>query len=220
MSSSARNQAAAAAGPPISLPVHSQRSGHPARTPRHTGAGGVMVGLKNKSDRAGAECFHARAPNHPSTCPYPSAQPPISPSVHSPICVSLYISICSVHIPAHAHMHVSTSAFILHPSFLHPSLHPLLSSSISPSILPSIHLPIHPSTPSVHPVIDQFTHPFIIHSSIHPPISSTTYSSIHWSIQFSSVTQPCPTLCDPMNHSTPGLPVHHQLPEFTQTHVH
>ena len=36
----------------------------------------------------------------------------------------------------------------------------------------------------------------------------------------SSVTQSCPTLCDPMNHSTPGLPVHHQLPEFTQTHVH
>ena len=36
---------------------------------------------------------------------------------------------------------------------------------------------------------------------------------------FSSV-QSCPTLCDPMNHSTPGLPVHHHLPEFTQTHVH
>ena len=38
--------------------------------------------------------------------------------------------------------------------------------------------------------------------------------------QFSSVTQSCPILCDPMNRSTPGLPVHHQLPEFTQTHVH
>ena len=38
--------------------------------------------------------------------------------------------------------------------------------------------------------------------------------------QFSSVAQLCPTLCDPMNCSTPGLPVHHQLPEFTQTHVH
>ena len=40
------------------------------------------------------------------------------------------------------------------------------------------------------------------------------------SVQFSSVARLCPTLCDPMNHSTPGLPVHHQLPEFTQTHVH
>ena len=40
------------------------------------------------------------------------------------------------------------------------------------------------------------------------------------SIQFSSVSQSCPTLCDPMNRSTPGLPVHHHLPEFTQTHVH
>ena len=40
------------------------------------------------------------------------------------------------------------------------------------------------------------------------------------SVQFSSVSQSCPTLCDTMNRSTPGLPVHHQLPEFTQTHVH
>ena len=40
------------------------------------------------------------------------------------------------------------------------------------------------------------------------------------SVQFSSVAQSCPTLCNPMNHSTPGLPVHHHLPEFTQTHVH
>ena len=38
--------------------------------------------------------------------------------------------------------------------------------------------------------------------------------------QFSSVAQSCPTLCDPVNHSMPGLPDHHQLPEFTQTHVH
>ena len=39
-------------------------------------------------------------------------------------------------------------------------------------------------------------------------------------IQFSSVSQLCLTLCDPMNCSTRGLPVHHQLPEFTQAHVH
>ena len=39
-------------------------------------------------------------------------------------------------------------------------------------------------------------------------------------LQFSSVTQSCPTLCDPMNHSRPGFPVHHQLPGFTQTHAH
>ena len=47
---------------------------------------------------------------------------------------------------------------------------------------------------------------------------------IYWgiidSVQFSSASQLCPTLCDPMNRSTPGLPVHHQLPELTQTHVH
>ena len=49
------------------------------------------------------------------------------------------------------------------------------------------------------------------HSPIHFPIPS---------VQFSSVAQSCPTLCDPMNRSTPGLPAHHQLPEFTQIHVH
>ena len=42
----------------------------------------------------------------------------------------------------------------------------------------------------------------------------------YFSVQFSSVSQSCPTLGNPMNRSTPGLPVHHQLPEFTQTHVH
>ena len=42
----------------------------------------------------------------------------------------------------------------------------------------------------------------------------------HEDIQFSSVAQSSPTLCDPMNRSTPGLPVHHQLLEFTQTHIH
>ena len=51
-----------------------------------------------------------------------------------------------------------------------------------------------------------------------------TYSSYNWKFvpfdQFSSVTQLCPTLCNPRDWSTPGLPVHHQLPEFTQTHVH
>ena len=41
-----------------------------------------------------------------------------------------------------------------------------------------------------------------------------------YSDQIRSVAQSCPTLCDPMNRNTPGLPVHHQLPEFTQTHVH
>ena len=50
-----------------------------------------------------------------------------------------------------------------------------------------------------------------------PNLTSFLYFN---SIQFHSVTQLCPTLCDPMNHSTPGLPVHHRLPEFTETHVH
>ena len=49
------------------------------------------------------------------------------------------------------------------------------------------------------------------------PCSRWIYLYIH---QIRSVAQSCPTLCDPMNRSTPGLPIHHQLPEFTQTHIH
>ena len=48
--------------------------------------------------------------------------------------------------------------------------------------------------------------------------TSATWEAIH--VEFNSVAKSCLTLCDPINRSTPGLPVHHQLPEFTQTHVH
>ena len=47
-----------------------------------------------------------------------------------------------------------------------------------------------------------------------------TLPTISHSVQFRSVAQSYPTLCDPMDHSTPGLPVHHQHPEFTQTQIH
>ena len=50
--------------------------------------------------------------------------------------------------------------------------------------------------------------------------STSSVIKTQHSVQFSSVAQSCPTLCDPMDCSTPGLPVHHQLLEFTQTHVH
>ena len=49
---------------------------------------------------------------------------------------------------------------------------------------------------------------------------SSKASILKHSVQFSSVAQSCPILCNPMNHSMPGLPVHHQLLEFTQTHIH
>ena len=53
--------------------------------------------------------------------------------------------------------------------------------------------------------------------SLSLPLYLLSQTSANLILQFSSVAQSCPTLCDPMNHSTPGLPVHHQLPEFTQT---
>ena len=86
-------------------------------------------------------------------------------------------------------------------------LHPCLS--LNQYMLCFCHL--QPLNPGWHSLLPQ-----IINSLLFQSLSRTqmTFS------QFSSVAQSCPTLWDPMNRSTPGLPVHHQLPEFTQTHVH
>ena len=67
-----------------------------------------------------------------------------------------------------------------------------------------------------------FLHPFPPGIPQHSPPTSPCSLFLPWQSDplFSSVTQLCPTLCDPMNRSTPGLPVQHQLPEFTQTHIH
>ena len=71
---------------------------------------------------------------------------------------------------------------------------------------------------------DKIQHPFMIKTLQKAGIDRTYLNIIKAmydsSVQFSSVPRSCLTLCDPMNHSTPGFPVHHQLPEFTQTHVH
>ena len=54
----------------------------------------------------------------------------------------------------------------------------------------------------------------------HHRVCNRVLCAVYYTMSFSSVAQSGPTLCDPMVRSTPGLPVHHQLPEFTQTHVH
>ena len=56
--------------------------------------------------------------------------------------------------------------------------------------------------------------------TVHYVAKESHMASVQFSVQFSSVAQSCPTLCNPMDCSTPGIPVHYQLPEFTQTHVH
>ena len=66
-------------------------------------------------------------------------------------------------------------------------------------------------------VFDEIQHPFMIKKKT---LQKAEIKGTYLNIQFSSVTQSCPTVCYPMNHSTPGLPVHHHLPEFNQTHVH
>ena len=83
-----------------------------------------------------------------------------------------------------------------------PVHHQLMSIKL---VMPSNHLIL--CCPLLHP------------PSIFPSIRVFSNESV-LRIQFSSVAQVCPTLCDPMNRSTPGLPVHHHLPEFTQIRVH
>ena len=69
-------------------------------------------------------------------------------------------------------------------------------------------------------VLFLYTSVHILYTSVVLNLKSNGSQILFPSVQFSSVPQSCPTLCDPMNRSTPGLPVQHQLPEFTQTHVH
>ena len=71
-----------------------------------------------------------------------------------------------------------------------------------------------------HPAISSSNALFAFCPQSFPASGTFLMSRMFTSVQFTSVTQSCPTLCNPTNHSMPGLPVHHQLPEFTQTHVH
>ena len=84
--------------------------------------------------------------------------------------------------------------------------------------------PAHPSLPRYRLVTtDLFSVPLVlpfIEYHIAGFIKYVAFEDWMLSLQFSLAAQSCPTLCNPMNCSTPGLPVHHQLPEFTQTHVH
>ena len=82
----------------------------------------------------------------------------------------------------------------------------------------------NPPGPGITPMSPQFAGRFFTSGlpgmSCHKPLTFKIKEKRNIWNKFSSVTQSCPTLCDPMDYSTPGLPVHHQLPEFTQAHVH
>ena len=85
----------------------------------------------------------------------------------------------------------------------------------SHTILPTrAHLPMFPT--AVNKTTLNFLSPETLESSTSFFMFTPNIESVH----FSSVAQSCPTLCNPMDCNTPGLPVHHQLPEFTQIHVH
>ena len=85
----------------------------------------------------------------------------------------------------------------------------------SHTILPTrAHLPMFPTA------VNKTTLNFLSPETLESPTSFFMFTPNIESVHFSSVAQSCPTLCNPMDCNTPGLPVHHQLPEFTQIHVH
>ena len=135
------------------------------------------------------------------TSPRPQLSPRAVVTFQSLSCVQLFVT-------PRAAAHQASLSYTVSRSLLKPM-------SIE-SMMPSNHLLLcHPHLllPSVFPSIRVFYNELALH------IRWPKYWSFS-SVQFSLVAQWCLTLCDPMNRSTPGLPVHHQLPEFTQTHVH
>ena len=80
---------------------------------------------------------------------------------------------------------------------------------LNSSCVPAIYHPLSPPRDFFAP-----SNTFLSDSSVY------SFWLTHLSVQFSSVAQSCPIFCDPINHSTPGFPVHHQLPEFIHTHIH
>ena len=93
----------------------------------------------------------------------------------------------------------------------------LQSSPRSPQLEKSPHSNEDPAQPEINKIINTYMYisPILVCYRL---VQDIEYSSL--SDQMRSVVQLCPTLCHPMNRSTPGLPIHHQLPEFTETHVH
>ena len=95
--------------------------------------------------------------------------------------------------------------------------HPLL---LLPSIVPSIRGFSSESVHIMRPKYCNFSFSISLSNEYLRLISFSVYWLNLFSVQFSSVAQSGPTLCNPMDCSMPGFPVHHQLPEFTQTHAH
>ena len=105
-----------------------------------------------------------------------------------------------------------------------PSLGDILSPGIEPRspALQADSLPTEPHREGnkIRGPVFSMSHRQKYGQTFNQPPCLCSYLGMLSSVHFSSVTQSCQTLCDPMNHSTPGLPVHHQLPEFTQTHAY
>ena len=120
---------------------------------------------------------------------------------------SHYPAFSSVHSLSHVWLFATPWTAACQASLSITNFQSLLKLMSIESVMPSNHLIL------CRPLLPAF---------VFPNISVFSNESVltQLSVQFSSVAQSCPTLCDPMNLSMPGLPVYHQLLEFTQTHVH
>ena len=118
---------------------------------------------------------------------------------------------------------LSNHFILCHPLLLLPSIFPNIRVFSSESVL-YIRWPkywsfsLNTSPSNEHPGLISFRMNWLDLLAVQETLKSLHQH--HSSVQFSLVAQSSPTLCDPMNRSTPGLPVHYQLPELTQTHIH
>ena len=118
-----------------------------------------------------------------------------------------------------SHTRMTGSMWVITPLWLSGSLRPFLYSSVYPCHLFLIFYASVRSLPFLSFIMPIFAWNVSLVSLIYLT-RSLVFLILFSSVQFSSVAQSCLTLCDPMDCSTPGLQVHHQLLELTQTHVH
>ena len=147
--------------------------------------------------------IHSRPSSPASNMSFPDlhSQPPTQSHTHTP-----HTCIC-IHTDVHRERHTYMSHMHTH-TCTHTHAHICTHRETHVHTYMCIHTWKH-SNVYMHTQRDTSTH-----VCIHKHIYIYTHS-----VQFSSIAQSCLTLCDPMDCSTPGLPIHHQLPEFTQTHV-
>jgi len=159
--------------------------------------------------------------NRSPLCKNPSVAPVTSQPHHLLLTSSLLFELYWLGVTTHCYTNIPRHDAASRALHLLKFFLKCFSSRISRPVLstPSLHSTVNSSCRLLSPPYFNLI-PVTLYFPLQLNLNTYPYLIYVLFIQFSSVTQSCPTLWDPMNRSMPGLPVHHKLPEFTQTHVH